>query len=292
VRTALLTAVIAAAATALPAQQAAGPGPLPLTAIDSLLAHGRLAAAERALYAAVEAHPRAPEARGALAWYLATRARFVIADVLFTEALRFGADSAVVASTRAVIAPFRARPTGPRVSVPFEFAEDGRLIGRFEMRGASGPVVALLDPNARGVAVANAAEVRRVGNSLRVAERSLRVSRVVVDSRLHPGEVRVGFDLLFAHGPVFDERTRTLTLGATDREAREARASPEGDDGLLPAVPILRSELPFVLAMPGLWLVERPGVAPAAAESPRGRALLRGARWWLDPDRSVVVIER
>jgi membrane protein implicated in regulation of membrane protease activity len=50
--------------------------------------------------------------------------------------------------------------------------------------------------------------------------------------------------------------------------------------------------VPFVLGLPGLWLVEAPGLPPTAVESPRGRVLLRGSVWRVDAGQSVVVVER
>ena len=272
-----LVAACAANVTTLPAQRALPPRAVPLFAVDSLLAQGRLAAAEHQLYAAVQARPRAPDARGALGWYLASRARFAIAEVLLAEALRFGADSAVVGSARAALAPYAARHHGPAVTIPFSTAEDAQTLGRFEVRTANGVLIAVLDPNATGVAATSTEAASGVGRELWVGERRLPVRRVEVDPFVRPGELRVGFDVLIGHAPVFDERAGTLTLGEPAGDSR----GPEVD-----------AQVPFVLAMPGLWLVERPGVPPAAVESLRGRALVRGARWYLDLDRSVVVIER
>ena len=267
-------------AAALPAQRPSLPRGVPLSEVDSLLAQGRLAAAERALYAAVTASPRAPEARGALGRYLASRARFGIADVLLAEALRFGADSAVVARARATIAPYAARHAGPVVTVRFIVAEDAQTLGQFELRTAGGTRIGVLDPNATGVAATSAAEAGRVGRELWVGERRLPVARVDVDPFVRPGELRLGLDVLIGHAPVFDERAGTLTLGA----AADPRGDTRGAD--------VDTHVPFVLAMPGLWLVQRPGVPPAAIESPRGRALVRGTRWRVDTERSVIVIER
>jgi hypothetical protein len=81
VRAAVMSAALSAALSAvLPAELAAQRGParaLPQAApsrADSLLARGRLWAAEEALYKAVDAAPRAPAARGELGRYLASRA--------------------------------------------------------------------------------------------------------------------------------------------------------------------------------------------------------------------------
>jgi hypothetical protein len=98
---------------------------------DSLLAHGRLRAAEEALYAAVAAAPYSPAARGELGRYLASRARFPIAEVLFTEALRFGADTAFVAQALMAIAPYRAATDRRRIpGVRMPAAEAAREAAR------------------------------------------------------------------------------------------------------------------------------------------------------------------
>ena len=63
-------------------------------AADSLLAEGRLAAAESAYYAAVRKAPRDPVARTALGQYLAARGGTRAGAVLIEEAQFFGGDSA------------------------------------------------------------------------------------------------------------------------------------------------------------------------------------------------------
>lgn len=250
---------------------------VPISRVDTLLAWGRLAAAEQALYAAVEARPRAPEARGALAWYLASRARFGISDVLFAEALRFGADSGAVRRARATIAPWTVRHDGAEVTVPFVFAEDARTIGSFEVQVDGAPMRAVLDPNVSGVSVRTALAARSAGRGISVGARTLPRPRVAVDAKVPEGELRLGLDVLWGHAPVFDEVRGTLTLTARNAAPRVVEPA---------------ERIPFVLTMPGLWLVLRPGVAPAPVESPQGRVLLRGARWRVDVDASVFVIER
>jgi hypothetical protein len=105
---------------------------------DSLLARGRLRAAEDALYAAVNGDPRAPAARGELGRYLASRARFTIADVLFGEALRFGADTPSVARARMAIAAFRPEVDRRRIpGVRLPAAESAREAARLALRAAA-----------------------------------------------------------------------------------------------------------------------------------------------------------
>lgn len=64
---------------------------------DSLLAEGRLAAAESAYYAATRQRPRDPQARAALGRYLAARGGVRAGAVLLEEAQFFGGDSAALA---------------------------------------------------------------------------------------------------------------------------------------------------------------------------------------------------
>jgi hypothetical protein len=69
---------------------------------DSLLAAGRLAAAESTYYAAARARPRDPIMRAALGRYLAARGATKVGAVLIEEARFFGGDSAALAE---VLAP-------------------------------------------------------------------------------------------------------------------------------------------------------------------------------------------
>ena len=64
---------------------------------DSLLAAGRLSAAESAYYAASRERPRDPAARAALGRFLAARGAVRVGSVLVEEAQQFGGDSAALA---------------------------------------------------------------------------------------------------------------------------------------------------------------------------------------------------
>ncbi len=259
--------------------------PVPSRA-DSLLAAGRLAAAEAALYAAADARPRDPAARGALAAYLASRGRFAIALVLFDEAQRFGADPARVRLARAAIEPYaRAQDAVPAVTVPFTPSPNPRSLGRVALRiGRAGDAMpADLDPNVTGIVLGPGAASRlglRVGrgvDALWLGERRIGPLRARVDSSLGMDEMRLGLDAIWAAAPVFDERAGTLTLG------QRARAVPEAATA---------TEIPWVLTFPGLLLVPRVGEPPLRIESAAGRALLRGTRWQIDPRRSTILVER
>lgn len=282
---------------------------------------GRLYMAERELYAAVTAAPRQSAPRGELARYLASRGRFRIADVLLDEALRFGADPAIVARARAEMQLYRApadrkpipgvRPPaaviardaeraakgyvrnwdGAEATVPMQMTEDAQTLLRFEARTARGPVWVTVDPRTEGVAVSSAADtmfrVQRFGSDmayepvllheLSIGARTLTWIDAVVDPSVRAGELRVGMDQFWQLRPVVDERALAIAFPAL---------------GSSPTVPAQAQQIPFVLKFPGLMLVPRPGVPPVSIESEGGRALLRGARWWMATDEGTVAIVR
>ena len=260
---------------------------------DSLLAVGRLAAAEEELYAAVGERPRAPEARGALGAYLASRGRFRIAEILLEEAMRFGADSGSVRRAIARMAPYRARVNaGDGVAVPYTPNTEPNTLGSFEVslqRGVSGGFVAQLDPSVTGIVLGRrAAESFGVPGGVPGGEREARVRevwigelkleglRATVDTLASPGDVRIGLDVLWPLHLRVDERVGMLVLGRPPQATAGARVE----------------RIPFVLTFPGLLLVMRPGEVPHAMASREGRALLRGSRWQIDAAQSTVVIER
>lgn len=256
---------------------------------DSLLAVGRLAAAEDALYAAVAARPRAPAPRGALGAYLASRARFRIAEVLLQEAQRFGADPGSVERALSAMAPYRVRVAeGPVVAVAFTPSDDRRALGAFAVRTArrGEEYRAVLDPMVRGVVLGRIVAERatlhgrpgsEVLDELWIAERRLEGLEAAVDPTASPLEIRVGLDALWALHPQVDERAGVLSLGrAPDLAAIQGPVE----------------QVPFVLTFPGLLLVPRVGSPPMAIESRAARALLRGTRWQVDARTATVVVER
>ncbi len=178
-----------ALAAQLPAARHTRIDPPPPSRAESLFAQGRLRAMEETLYADVARAPRAPEARGALGRYLASRGRFTIAEVLFAEALRFGADTATVAQALMTIAAYRPEidrrripglrlpaaerererarlasragdpddvPATVPATVPFTFHTDGRTLGAFVIRGRAGERRAVIDPRVEGITIARA----------------------------------------------------------------------------------------------------------------------------------------
>jgi len=142
-RLAAVALLLGACAAAAQAQQPRLAEP---SRADSLLAQGRLAAAEDALYAAADAKPRDPGARGALAAYLASRGRFT---------QRFGADPSRVRLARAAIEPYaKSAGAGAEVSVPLTPSRDPRSLGAIPVRqgrGAAERFTAFIDPNVSGV---------------------------------------------------------------------------------------------------------------------------------------------
>ncbi len=283
---AALTILLAAPLAAQPAARSAVQQPRfaqPGRA-DSLLAQGRLAAAEDALYAAADAKPRDPGSRGALAAYLASRGRFTIALVLFDEAQRFGADPGRVQLARASILPYlNAAAAGPEVSVPLTPARQPRTLGLIPVRAvraAPATQLAAIDPNVAGVVMGTDAARRfeiqrgRPLPELWIGERRVLRLSVRIDSTYSADEIRIGLDVLWGLQPLFDERAGTLTLG---------RSIP-AESGV--------PEIPWILTFPGLLLVPDVGQAPVRIESARGRALLRGARWQIDTRAATIRVER
>jgi hypothetical protein len=290
-RSAVLVAAWLVAAAPLAAQRPdsarLGPiaAPLPSTA-DQLLASGRLAAAEDALYAAADARPRAPEPRGALAMYLASRARFRIAEILFEEAMRFGADAGQVRRALALLAPYRlAAPAGPEVTVALSPVTDARALWGLGVEIGGTAHLALFDPAVSGLVVGRATAqslgLRGRGphglDDVRIGGRRLARLGVAVDSLAAPDELRIGLDALWSLHPLVDERSHTLTLGRA------------------PAAATLRGrveQVPFVLTFPGLLLVPTVGRAPIGLESASARALLRGTVWQLDAATATLIVQR
>lgn len=269
--------MLASSAPALGAQRGEPAAP---SRADSMLAVGRLAAAEQALYAAADARPRAPEPRGALAVYLASRGRFRIAEILLAEAVRFGADSRAAQRALFAIAPYRvSAPDGEVVTLSITPSTDGLF--SFPLRVGSEDVTATFDPRVRGVVAGRmladrALRGRRVA-PLRAGDRELGERELRVDSLMSPDGVRIGLDVLWALHPQVDERRLELTLGrAPNPMAMAANAT----------------RVPFLLTFPGMLLVPSVGRPPIALESREGRELLRGARWQVDAATATLIVER
>jgi len=320
-RAALFAAASAGAFVTLDATTAFAQRALPVappSRVDSLVARGRLRAAEDALYRAVDSNPYAPQARGELGRYLASRARFIIADVLFAEALRFGADTSSVTQAMRAIAVFRPevdrrRIPGLRLSpseaareaariaarsesvalvhtaVLMMFSADGRTIGRFEVRGAGGVRTAVLDPFVQGIALANAADSALTPRSFGAtgAGAPLLIPELYIgDQRLVGVEGRV--DVSVPEGEVRIGLDVLWSLQPVfDERAGMLRLSPERKRPTSTSI-----QIPFALAFPGAWLVPVVGEPPIAIASVRGRRLLRASRWWWNGPDATIVVDR
>lgn len=253
---------------------------------ERLLAAGRLAAAEDALYAAADARPRAPEPRGALAMYLASRGRFRIAEILLEEAQRFGASAASVRRALASFAPYRVVAVpGPETTVPIMPVLDARALWELPVRIGGASYAVRFDPGVRGVRVGRGAaaalgvrgRVPQVRDDVWIGERRLARVELTVDSLALPDEIRIGLDALWAFHPLVDERTGTLTLGRAPNASRLAGRV---------------DQIPFVLTFPGMLLVPTAGQPPIGLETRAARALLRDTRWQLDAATATLIVER
>jgi hypothetical protein len=318
--------IVSALSTAAPlgAQRAARRAmpEAPPSRVDSLLASGRLWLAEQALYAAVDAAPRAPAARGELGRYLASRARFTIADVLFREALRFGADTPGVSQALMAMAPFRPevdRRTIPGVrlpaaesarerarlaaraatdtartefsTVPFAFVRDGGALGSFELRGTGGVRRAVLDSRVRGLLVSRADDAALKPRSFGAngAGAPLLVDELWIGAlRLRGVEARVDASLPEGEVRVGIDLLWHLRPLFDELKGSMTLTSSGAARRLGPGA----VQVPFALAFPGMWLIPTVGEAPVALSSPRARALLAMSRWWWDPTQATLVVER
>lgn len=250
---------------------------------DSLLARGRLAAAEAELYAASDAKPRDPAARGALAAYLASRGRFAIALVLFDEAQRFGADRGRVSLARAAIAPYTTtESSGGETKVMLRPSRAPNSLGQIPVRAsrAGDEFFATIDPNVVGVVMGRSAALRvnaKRGEPLRdlwIGSRRFHRLAVHIDDSLAPDDFRIGLDVLWALHPLFNEREGSLTLGRAPHDDASAE------------------HIPWVLTFPGMLLVPRVGEPGVRIESRAGRALLWDMIWQIDARNATLRLTR
>jgi len=318
-----------ALAAQLPAARHTRIDPPPPSRAESLFAQGRLRAMEETLYADVARAPRAPEARGALGRYLASRGRFTIAEVLFAEALRFGADTATVAQALMTIAAYRpevdrrripglrlpaaerererarlasraGEPGDAPATVPFTFHTDGRTLGAFVIRGRAGERRAVIDPRVEGITIARADDAalqpqRFAGQR----ERPSTAGEPLLLPEVWIGERRIGglaarVDPALPADEVRVGMDVVWTLELQFDEPLSTVTVPAAARAAPQAAPASAAvqQIPFALGFPGLWLVPQVGRPPVAIESPAARTLLRGARWHLDPRQSTVVVAR
>src|SRR5690242_8533720 len=184
---------------------------------DSMLATGRVSAAESLYYAASSARPRDAVARAALGRYLAARGALRIGAVLLEEARQFGGDTAGIARSLVLIyaslGDYRALASLPRsplstaaqtrvrwlVSHPpvLEFPDtvivlnykplaDRSGIGVISLGIGEHPLDALIDPRVSGLLLRGTAARRRAGLRVFGDDSS---GTVAIVSELHLGDV-------------------------------------------------------------------------------------------------------
>lgn len=270
---------------------------------DSLLAEGRLAAAESVYYAAVRQHPRDPLARAALGRFLAARGGTRAGAVLLEEAQFFGGDSAALARSLVplyvrlgdydaldVLRPNvlsvverrrlrwlvahrpEARLRDTVVVLSYRPMGDGRGIGTVILRIGKSELPAVIDPRVSGLILPAAArrDVRTFGSQ---AGKTLAVADTV----------RIG-PVIFSHVPtVIGTPDEAVRIGfdviapyypafdpskglMTLRRVDRRAPSPQG-----PRVPALYDNNGIRILVGGRWQLT----------STAGPAMLLGTRRWL-----------
>ncbi len=277
---------------------------------DSLLARGRVAAAESAFYAASSARPRDPVPRARLGRFLASRGGTRAGAVLLEEARQFGGDSTEIAQslaplyqrlgdytslaalvpsplsanelTRAeylAINPFKVVIRDSVVRLPYR-AGRGAGFGTVLLRIGRSELAAMIDPGTTGVALPATlrADVRMFGDSTsEVGVVTLRIGsqmfeNVPVTLTTDNSPIRIGFDVLHAFSPTFDPAAGQITVRRTERRWRP---------GVGTRVPALYDTIGISILFGGVWT--RTNV-PAVAR------LLAERKWTWDARRGDVVL--
>jgi hypothetical protein len=277
---------------------------------DSLLALGRIVAAENAYYAASSARPRDPVARMKLGVFVAARGGTRAGTVLLEEARQFGGDSAAIARA---LAPLYARlgdykalvaldhtplsavekerasylvanPTkvpmrDSVVRIPYRAGRSAGM-GTVLIRVGKAELAAMIDPNTTGVVVPPTmrSDVHMFGDaSSTIGVATIRVGTQAFENvpvALAAGDepVRLGFDVLYVFSPTFDPSPGLITL---HRPARIWRP------GLGTRMPALYDEAGMRLLFNGTW---------TATTDPAAARLLAGRKWTWDARRGDVVL--
>jgi len=277
---------------------------------DSLLAVGRVAAAESALYAASSARPRDPGARARLGQFIALRGGTRAGAVLLEEARQFGGDSAMIAEAlaplykrladyRALIAlqPSRLTPN-ERLRAEFLVSNPTRTVirdsvsrmpyragrragfGTVLLRIGRAELAAVIDPATTGLVVPASmrSDVRIFGDSAsRVGVVSARIGTQMfenISATLATGDepTRIGFDILSTFSPTFDPRAGRITLHRPERRWRPGPGT---------RMPALYDESGIRLLFNGLWTL---------SSAPNASQLLAGRAWTWDARRGDVVL--
>jgi hypothetical protein len=291
---------------------------------DSLLALGRVSAAESLYYAASSARPRDATARAALGRYLAARGALRIGAVLLEEARQFGGDTARIARSLAPIygslGDYRALATLPRsplttaeqsrtrwlvvhppvlefpdsvARIPYKPLNDGKGLGVISLTIGERRVDAVIDPQASGVVVRGAFARKRRGLRAFGDDSS---GAVAVVPELHIGDVtlsNVPARINAESGK--QDRGRSDVLIGLDVLRRLAPTFDPLTDTLTlrrtGQVPpnVVGTRMPMMLDDEGLRVVL--DGRWEAAESRRAAQLLGTRRWTLDAKRGVVLLE-
>lgn len=277
---------------------------------DSLLALGRVAAAESAYYATSSARPRDPSARARLGQFIASRGGTRAGIVLLEEARQFGGDSAAIARALAPLYSRLADYTAlaalePSPLTPFERARADYLaanptrvafhdsvvrmpyragraagVGTVLLRIGRAELSAMIDPATFGLVLPATmrSDVRMFGDSssvvgvvtARIGSQAFENVPVTLASGDEP--IRVGFDLLQALSPTFNPHAGQITLHRPERRWRPGGGT---------RMPALYDQTGLRLLFNGAWM---PSSAPGAAQ------LLSGRAWTWDARRGDVVL--
>jgi hypothetical protein len=281
---------------------------------DSLLAAGRLTAAESAYFAVVSAYPRDPRARSALGNFLAARGSTIAGIVLLEEARDFGADSGAIAHALAPLYAQRreyAKLLGldppvlsvaerrraewlhshpPASSLPdsvvlvtYRVAPAGDGIGTIALRVGRSQMTAMIDPRVSGLVLpAPTPELRSFGADGQLTIAVAPVVRVgaaalanVPTTIGNADDVRLGFDVLARLSPTFDPVRGTLLL----RREIPPRTT----------VPVVRgTHVPALFDSNGLRLLFGGRWNPASGDM--ASMLLASRPWTWDVKRGDVVL--
>ena len=292
---------------------------------DSMLASGRVQAAESLYYAASSARPRDAVARAALGRYLAARGALRVGAVLLEEARLFGGDTARIARSLAPIygslGDYRALATLPAsplsaaeqkrvrwlVSHPpvLEFPDsgatltykplvDGSGLGTLSIGLGERRVDAIIDPRVSGIVLLGRAAKRRGGLRVFGEDSS---GAIAIVPELHVGDVTLSNvpARLESDSSATANRDRQGVLLGLDVLRRLAPTfDPVRDSitfrrtGQVPPTTV-GTHAPMLLDEQGLRFV----IAGKweSASSPKTAKLLGTQRWTLDAKNGVLILQ-
>jgi hypothetical protein len=319
------SAILAACLTALATSRAPAQWSGTIVQADSLLASGRVTAAESLYYAASSARPRDALARAALGRYLASRGALRIGAVLLEEARLFGGDTVAIARSLAPIygslGDYRALATLPRsplssaeqarvrwlvghppvlefpdsVSrIPYTPLDDGTGIGVIAIALGERMATATIDPRVVGIVVSGSWAKHRRGLHTFGDDSS---GAVALAPELHVGDVTltnvpVRLDVNGSRG---GHHARTDVSIGLDVLRHLAPTFDPGTDTLTlrrtgqVAQNMVGTHAPMIMDDQGLRLiVDGRWESVASRETAR---LLAARRWTLDAKRGFVVLE-